>query len=81
MITFDQLTKEEKILLTEEQVNYYAKLDCANQGLIIPQKPINELKLVATPTQKFYQVGYESFVFETEQEAQDYIDEKEKPFK
>lgn len=80
MKTFYDLTKEEKVLLTEEQVNYYAKLDCANQGLIIPQKPINELKLVATPTQKFYQVGYESFVFETEQEAQDYISAKSKAF-
>ena len=80
MKTFYDLTKEEKVLLTEEQVNYYAKLDCANQGLIIPQKPINELKIVAAPTQKFYQVGYESFVFETEQEAQDYIDAKGKSF-
>ena len=78
MITFDQLTKEEKVVLTEEQVNYYAKLDCANQGLIIPQKPINELKPVAAPTQKYYQVGYESFVFETDKEAQDYIDAKGK---
>ena len=80
MKTFYDLTKEEKVVLTEEQVNYYAKLDCANQGLIIPQKPINELKLVAAPTQKYYQVGYESFVFETEQEAQDYIDAKGKAF-
>lgn len=80
MKTFYDLTKEEKVVLTEEQVNYYAKLDCANQGLIIPQKPINELKSVAAPTQKYYQIGYESFVFETEREAQDYIDAKGKAF-
>ena len=80
MNTFYDLTKEEKVVLTEEQVNYYAKLDCANQGLIIPQKPINELKLVAAPTHKYYQVGYESFVFETDKEAQDYIDAKGKAF-
>ena len=78
MKTFYDLTKEEKVVLTEEQVNYYAKLDCANQGLIIPQKPINELKPVAAPTHKYYQVGYESFVFETDKEAQDYIDAKGK---
>ena len=80
MKTFYDLTKEEKVVLTEEQVNYYAKLDCANQGLIIPQKPINELKPVIAPTQKYYQIGYDSFVFETEQEAQDYIDAKGKAF-
>lgn len=80
MKTFYDLTKEEKVVLTEEQVNYYAKLDCANQGLIIPQKPINELKPVIAPTQKYYQIGYDSFVFETEQEAQNYIDAKGKAF-
>ena len=80
MKTFYDLTKEEKVVLTEEQVNYYAKLDCANQGIIIPQKPINELKPVIAPTQKYYQIGYDSFVFETEQEAQDYIDAKGKAF-
>lgn len=80
MKTFYDLTKEEKVVLTEEQVSYYAKLDCANQGLIIPQKPVNELKPVIAPTQKYYQIGYDSFVFETEQEAQDYIDAKGKAF-
>lgn len=76
MKTFYDLTKEEKVSLTTEQVQYYAKLDCANSGIIIPQKPINNLKAVTPPTQKYYQVGYESFVFETDKEAQDYIDAK-----
>jgi len=78
MTRFDGLTNEEKIALTTEQVEYYAKLECAHRGIIIPQKPINELKEVLKPSQKFYQVGYESFVFETEQDAQDYIDAKSK---
>ena len=78
MKTFDQLTKEEKVTLTGEEVQYYAKIDCANRGIIIPQKPINTIKDVIPPTQKYYQVGYESFVFETDKEAQDYIDAKGK---
>jgi len=78
MKTFNDLTKEEKVALTAEQVQYYAKIDCANRGVIIPQKPINELQIVTPPTQKYYQVGYESFVFETDKEAQDYIDAKNK---
>lgn len=78
MKTFDQLTSEEKVVLTTEEVQYYARIDCANRGIIIPQKPINNLKEVAPPTQKYYQVGYESFVFETDKEAQDYIDAKGK---
>lgn len=78
MKTFDQLTKEEKVTLTGEEVQYYAKIDCANRGIIIPQKPINTIKDVIPPTQKYYQVGYESFVFETDKEAQNYIDAKGK---
>lgn len=78
MKTFNELPNEEKVVLIEEQVTYYAKLDCAKRGIIIPQKPINELRKVVPPTQKFYQVGYESFVFETEAEAQDYIDSRAK---
>ena len=78
MKTFSELSAEEKVELTTEQVQYYAKLDCANRGVIIPQKPINTIKDVIPPTQKYYQVGYESFVFETEKEAQDYIDAKSK---
>lgn len=78
MKRFGELTNEDKITLTNEQVEYYAKLECADRGIIIPQKPINELKKVLKPSQKFYQVGYESFVFETEQDAQDYIDAKSK---
>jgi hypothetical protein len=80
MKTFYDLTNEEKVLLTEEQVQYYAKLDCANRGIVIPQKPINKLKEVIPPTQKYYMVGYESFIYETEKEAQDYIDAKAKSF-
>jgi hypothetical protein len=81
MKPFNELTNEEKVDLTTEQVNYYAKMDCANRGIIIPQKPISELQQVAPPTQKYYQVGYESFVFETDKEAQDYIDAKNKALK
>jgi len=78
MKTFADLINEEKVLLTAEEVQYYARIDCANRGIIIPQKPINNLKEVTPPTQKYYQVGYESFVFETDKEAQDYIDAKSK---
>jgi hypothetical protein len=78
MKTFDQLTREEKKVLTEEQVNYYARLECANRGIIIPQKPINNVKIVKEPSQKFYLVNYESFVFSAEQDAQDYIDARKK---
>lgn len=78
MKTFNDLSAEEKVALTTEQVQYYAKIDCANRGIIIPQKPIVEVQEVAPPTQKYYQVGYESFVFETDKEAQDYIDAKSK---
>ena len=78
MKRFEDLTREEKLALTEEQVNYYAKLECADRGIIIPQKPINEIKSIEFPTEKFYQVGYESFVFRTEQDAQDFIDAKSK---
>lgn len=78
MKTFYDLTEEEKLTLTSEQVQYYAKIDCASRGIILPQKPINKLKEVVAPSQKYYQVGYESFVFETDKEAQDYIDAKSK---
>lgn len=80
MKTFYDLTSEEKVQLTAEQVQYYAKIDCANQGIIIPQKPINQLKSVVAPTQQYYQVGYESFVFESIEDAQNYIDAKNKSF-
>lgn len=80
MKTFYDLTSEEKVELTTEQVQYYAKIDCANQGIIIPQKPINGLKAVVAPTQQYYQVGYESFVFESIEDAQNYIDVKNKSF-
>lgn len=80
MKTFYDLTNEEKVALDSEKVQYYARLECANRGIIIPQKPINNLKEVQPPTQKFYQIGYESVVFETEQEAQDYVDAKQKGF-
>lgn len=76
MKTFYDLREEEKVVLTTEQVYYYAKLECANSGIIIPQKPINIIKEVVPPTKKYYQVGYESFVFETDKEAQDYINAK-----
>ena len=46
MKTFYDLTEEEKVLLTSEQVQYYTRIDCANRGIIIPQKPINSLKEV-----------------------------------
>jgi len=78
MKTFYDLTDEEKVALTEEQVTYYAKVECANRGIIIPQKPINNLKEVEKPSSKYYQVGYESFVFESEQEAQEYLNSKSK---
>jgi hypothetical protein len=78
MKRFDQLTREEKKVLTEEQVNYYARLECADRGIIIPQKPINEVKIVKEQSQKFYSVDYESFVFSSEQDAQDYIDARKK---
>lgn len=80
MKTFKDLTNEEKVALTTEQVQYYARIDCANKGIIIPQKPINNLKEVAPPTQKYYQVGYESFVFDTDSQAQEYIDARDKAF-
>lgn len=81
MKTFFALTDEEKVALTTEQVQYYAKIDCANRGIIIPQKPISEVQDVAKPTEKYYIVGYESFVFETDADAQNYIDAKAKSFK
>ena len=81
MKTFFDLSAEEKVALTTEQVQYYAKIDCANRGIIIPQKPISEVKEVAKPTGKYYIVGYESFAFETEVDAQNYIDAKAKSFK
>lgn len=81
MKTFSELSAEEKVGLTTEQVQYYAKLDCANRGIIIPQKPILEVQQVASPTAKYYIVGYESFAFETEADAQNYIDLKSKSFK
>ena len=81
MKTFNDLTEEEKVTLTSAQVEYYAKVDCANRGIIIPQKPISEVQQVASPTEKYYIVGYESFVFETEADAQNYIDFKSKRFK
>lgn len=81
MKTFFDLSAEEKVALTTEQVQYYAKIDCANRGIIIPQKPISEVQEVAKPTGKYYTVGYESFAFETETDAQNYIDAKAKSFK
>jgi len=78
MKRFNELTNEEKVVLTSEQVEYYAKLDCANRGIVIPQKPINQLKDVIKPSEKYYQVGWESFVFKTEQDAQEYVDIKNK---
>ena len=78
MKTFDQLTRGEQKVLTEEQVNYYARLECANRGIIIPQKPINKEKTVKEPSEKFYSVDYESFVFSSDQEAKDYIDARKK---
>jgi len=80
MKTFEDLLESEKVELTIEQVQYYAKIDCANKGIIIPQKPINQLKDVVAPTQNYFQVGYESFVFETMEDAQSYIDAKSKSF-
>lgn len=74
MKTFYDLTDEEKMNLTEDQIIYYAKLEGAQRGTIIPLKPVNELKEFKTPSKKFYQVGYESFVFETEEDAQKYVD-------
>ena len=44
MKTFFDLSAEEKVALTAEQLQYYAKIDCANRGIIIPQKPISEVK-------------------------------------
>jgi len=73
MKTFYDLTKEEKVSLTTEQVQYYARLDCANQGIIIPQKPISETKPVIEPTTKFYSVGYESVYFDNEAAVEAYI--------
>lgn len=81
MRKFDDLSTEEKLALTAEKVQYYAKIDCANRGIIIPQKPISEVQEVAKPTGKYYTVGYESFAFETEADAQNYIDAKAKSFK
>jgi len=81
MKTFTDLSELEKVELTAEQVKYYAKIDCANRGIIIPQKPINQLKDVVAPTQNYFQVGYESFVFDTMEDAQNYIDAKSKSFK
>jgi hypothetical protein len=81
MKTFFDLTSEEKVALTTEQVQYYAKIDCANRGIIIPQKPISEVQQIAPPTGKCYIVGYESFAFETETDAQNYIDSKAKSFR
>jgi hypothetical protein len=81
MKTFDQLTEEEKVGLTTEQVQYYARLGCANRGIIIPQKPISQVQSVTPATEKYYVVGYESFAFSTEADAQNYIDSKAKSFR
>lgn len=80
MKTFSDLSDLEKTELSTEQVQYYAKIDCANLGIIIPVKPVLELKKVEEPTQNYFQVGYESFVFEKIEDAQDYIDSKAKSF-
>lgn len=81
MRIYNDLTEQEKVSLTTEQVEYYAKIDCANRGIIIPQKPISEVQTVAPPTGKYYIVGYESFAFETEADAQNYIDSKARSFR
>ena len=78
MKNFFNLTEEEKIILTKEEIQYYARLDCASKGIIIPQKPINNLKDIEPPTKKYYQVGYESVVFETDEDAQNYVEAKSK---
>lgn len=80
MKTFSDLSDLEKTELSTEQVQYYAKIDCANKGIIIPIKPVLELKKVEEPTQNYFQVGYESFVFEKIEDAQNYIDSKAKAF-
>ena len=81
MKTFYDLQEDEKAILTEEKVSYYAKLECANKGVIIPQKPISEIKEIKPPTKKCYTIGYESIAFETEADAQAYLDAKNKSFK
>ena len=78
MKTFFDLEETDKVGLTDEQIDYYTRLECANRGIVIPQKPINDLQNIEPPTNKYYQVGYESFVFATEKEAQDFIDIKSK---
>lgn len=72
MKTFYDLNDEQKIALSNEQVEYYARIECANRGIVMPIKPVGELKEVQPPTTKFYTVGYESKLFEKESDAELY---------
>jgi len=74
MKTFYDLTEEEKTSLTDDQVKYYTTLECANRGIIIPQKPISEVKEVISPTSRFYSIGYESVLFDNEEDVKAYIE-------
>lgn len=76
-----ELTEEEKVKLTYEDILFYAKLECANAGIIIPQEPTNKTKEVLQPSKKYYQIYYDSIVFETEADAQNYLDLKKKSLK
>ena len=78
MKTFYDLSTEEKLQLTSEQIDYYARLDCANSGVIIPARPIEQTSIVAQPTHEFHSVGYESYYFDNLAEAKTYADLKNK---
>jgi len=74
MKTFYDLNDEEKISLSDEQVEYYARVECANRGIVMPIKPVGELKEVQPPTTKFYTVGYDSKLFLKESDAELYCE-------
>lgn len=78
--SFYDLSKEDKIKLDYDRIQYYAKLECANRGIIIPLKPISEIVSVPEPTEQFYSFGYEGVLFDNEADANLYAELKNKSY-
>lgn len=74
MKSFYDLTTPEKIALTGEQIEYYAKLECANRGIIIPLKPVSSPLVIDAPKTDFYSVSYEGRYWLSQDDAKLYAD-------
>jgi len=71
IIRFSDLSVNEKLMLTDEEVERFIDLECAFEGVKLIPYPEEPVKPEIEESEKYYQIGYSSdFRFKKRDEAE-----------